>query len=83
VPLIVISPFAKPGYVSHTVGDHTSILAFIEKRFLNGQPLTRRDARADTLEDLFDFGNAPSLNANVSPSLAAPPSPQDPGCSVQ
>lgn len=83
VPFIAVSPFAKPGYVSHTVGDHTSILAFIEKRFLNGQPLTRRDARANTLEDLFDFGNAPSLNANVSPSLAAPPSPQDPGCSAQ
>jgi phospholipase C len=26
--------FSKPAYVSHTVGDHTSILAFIEKRFL-------------------------------------------------
>lgn len=35
VPLIAVSPFSKPHYVSHTVGDHTSLLAFIEKRFLS------------------------------------------------
>jgi hypothetical protein len=28
--------------------------------------LTRRDQYADTLEDLFDFENAPSLNSSVS-----------------
>jgi phospholipase C len=30
VPLIVISPFAKPGYISHVVMDHVSILHFIQ-----------------------------------------------------
>jgi phospholipase C len=30
VPLFVISPYAKPGYVDHTYGDHASILKFIE-----------------------------------------------------
>jgi hypothetical protein len=35
VPFMAISPFSKQHYVSHTVGDHTSILAFIEKRFLS------------------------------------------------
>jgi phospholipase C len=35
VPLIAVSPFSKRHYVSHTVGDHTSLLAFIEKRFLS------------------------------------------------
>ena len=34
LPFIVVSPFAKPHYVSHAVGDHTSMLALIEKRFL-------------------------------------------------
>jgi hypothetical protein len=34
VPFMAISPFSKPQYVSHTQGDHTSLLAFIEKRFL-------------------------------------------------
>ena len=71
VPFLVVSPFARPHYVSHTVADHTSILAFIEQRFLSGnggtrQHLTRRDQYADTLEDLFDFENAPSLDVSVS-----------------
>ena len=78
VPFIVVSPFAKPNYVSHTVGDHTSILALIEKRFLNNQHMTARDANANTLEDMFDFDNSASLNAVVP---AAPlPAPNDPGC---
>ena len=37
VPFIAVSPFSKPHYVSHTVGDHTSLLALIEKRFLHGK----------------------------------------------
>jgi phospholipase C len=80
VPFVAISPFSKPAYVSHTVADHTSILALIEARFTPGQHLTMRDAAADDLEDLFDFNTAPSLKANVSPSLAPPPSSSDPGC---
>ena len=75
VPFIAVSPFSKPHHVSHTVGDHTSLLAFIEKRFLtaHGKPLhlTRRDQHADTLEDLFDFDHAPSLQTAVG--TAAPP----------
>lgn len=78
VPFLVVSPFAKPHYVSHTVGDHTSLLAFIEQRFLTpggtggGRPhLTLRDQFADSLLDLFDFDNAPSLNTPVS--QAQPP----------
>ena len=52
--------------VAHTVGDHASILAFIEERFLNDQAsadagrlhLTPCDQYASSLEDLFDFDNA-------------------------
>ena len=81
VPFIAVSPFAKPGYVSHNVSDHTSVLALIEKRFMvpfmrgrqsDDHPhLTRRDQFADTLEDMFDFENSPSLNTPVG--TAAPP----------
>ena len=76
VPFVAISPFAKPHYVSHINGDHTSILAFIEKRFLTsaGQPplhLTLRDQHANPLEDLFDFNHSPSLNTPVG--QAQPP----------
>ena len=67
VPFLVVSPFAKPHYVSHTVGDHASILGFIEERFLNGYRahLTLRDQYANTLTDLFDFDNAPSLSTHA------------------
>ena len=79
-----MSAFAKPHYVSHAVSDHTSVLALIEKRFLvpfNGQGddrphLTRRDQFADTLEDMFDFENSPSLNTTIG---TAPPPINDCG----
>jgi phospholipase C len=80
VPFVAISPFSKPAYVSHTVGDHGSILALIEKRFTGNQHLTQRDANANDLEDLFDFNNAPSMGVNVAPSLAPAPRSSDPGC---
>ena len=87
VPFIAVSPFSKPHYVSHTVGDHTSLLALIEKRFLSltnkkqaKRPhLTARDLSASTLEDMFDFNKAPAKNTSVP--TAPPPSATDPGCS--
>ncbi len=78
VPFIVVSPFAKPQYVSHTVGDHTSILALVEKRFLNGAFMTARDQNANTLEDMFDFDNSPSLAAPIP--TAPLPEATDPNC---
>ena len=48
VPTIIISPFAKPGYVDRTVYDTTSILRTIETRF-DLAPLTDRDAKAAPL----------------------------------
>ena len=78
VPLMVVSPFAKHQYVSHTVADHTSILALIEKRFLNGAHMTARDGHASTLEDMFDFDGSPSAGATIP---AAPlPAATDPSC---
>jgi phospholipase C len=41
VPMIVVSPFAKPGYISHTYTDHVSILKFIERNW-RLRPLTAR-----------------------------------------
>jgi len=83
VPFIAVSPFSKPHYVSHTVGDHTSMVALIEKRFLGEQTkndddaivphLTARDAHANTLEDMFDFDGAPSKHSVIDPGLAPAP----------
>jgi phospholipase C len=72
VPLIVVSPYAKPHFVSHAVYDHTSILRFIESRF-KLPALTARDANADPLSDMFDFKN-PAFK--TPPSL--PPAPVEP-----
>ncbi|MGH7907507.1 MAG: phospholipase C [Candidatus Binataceae bacterium] len=81
VPLIAISPFARPHYVSHTVADHSSLTAYIERRFLHGEHLTYRDAEANPLSDMFDFSGAPSRDAEPPPvSLAPAASAKDPGC---
>ncbi len=59
VPLIVISPFAKAHFVSHTPMDYTSILKLIETRF-SLPNLTARDAsQPDMSTEFFDYQNAP------------------------
>ena len=58
VPLIVISPFAKKGFVDHTQYDTTSILKLIETRW-GLAPLGPRDAAANGLTNAFDFSQAP------------------------
>ena len=58
VPLLVVSPYAKPGYVSHVTHDFGSILRFIEEKF--GLPsLGYADSRADNFSDSFDFAQQP------------------------
>ncbi|TNE86577.1 MAG: hypothetical protein EP330_22840 [Deltaproteobacteria bacterium] len=51
VPTLLISPRIKPG-AFHEVCDHTSVLAFLEKRF-DLEPLTHRDAQANDLTSAF------------------------------
>lgn len=58
VPLIVSSPYAKAGYVSHTPHEFASILKFVEAKFSLGS-LGYTDARADDLSDCFNFSQAP------------------------
>ncbi len=60
VPLIVISPFARSGYVDHTTLEFSSVLKLIETVFDLGS-LTRRDRTADDMLGMLD--------------LAAPPTP--------
>jgi phospholipase C len=60
IPMIVISPWAKPSFVSHTTRDYTSILRLIEDTF-HAAPLTLRDANADNMMEFFDFSAGPQL----------------------
>jgi phospholipase C len=58
VPLLVISPWAKPGYVDGRTYDFTSVLKFIEE--LHGLPsLTQRGRRASDMLASFDFEQTP------------------------
>ena len=65
VPLIVVSPFTKKNFVSHTPADYTAILKLIETRF-NVPSLTVRDANQMDMTEFFDFAN---------PAWMTPPSP--------
>ncbi len=65
LPVLVISPFTKSHYVSHTPMDYTAILKFIETRF-GLSILTKRDAAQPDMTEFFDFAGAPNMT---------PPSP--------
>lgn len=54
VPCLVISPFARKGFVDSAVNDHTSILRFIETRY-GLAPLSSRDSKANPMLEAFDF----------------------------
>jgi phospholipase C len=54
VPFLVISPYARRGYVDHTLGEFSSVLRFIEEDFNLGQ-LTDRDRNASDLVYDFDW----------------------------
>jgi phospholipase C len=63
VPNIIVSPWVRPQFVSHTVRDTTAILRLIESRF-GLQALSLRDAAWDDMREFFDF---------TSPHLQTPP----------
>ena len=65
VPLIVVSPYAKKHYVSHTVADTTAILKLIETRF-KLPSLTKRDAAQMNMTEFFNFAH---------PAWLTPPTP--------
>jgi phospholipase C len=69
VLLIAVSPYAKKGYVGHTVYDHSSIARFIEAKF-KIPALTARDANATPPTDLFDFTDPPAFA--TPPTLTTP-----------
>jgi len=58
VPLLVISPYAKRGWIDHVEGEFSSVLRFIEDDFGLTQ-LTDRDRLAHDLSYDFDFSQRP------------------------
>ena len=69
VPAVIVSPYAKPDFVSSTVYDHTSVLKLIEQKW-NLPSLTRRDAAATAPWEMLDL--------NTQPAFLDPPDLPDP-----
>lgn len=69
VPLIVISPFAKHGYIDHEIMDHTSLLKFIAENW-NLPYLTPREANAGDLTSALTFNPTPTSDFSLA---MAPP----------
>ena len=89
VPALVISPWAKPGYIDHTTVSFDSYLRLIEDRFVNGRRLdpktdgrpdsrpTVRERVAGSLLDAFDFGQEPLPPLVLNPWPWDTPEPHD------
>jgi phospholipase C len=58
VPLLIISPWAKVGYVEHQTLDFSSLVRFVEDTF-SLPTLGRRDATSNQMWDAFDFSGTP------------------------
>jgi phospholipase C len=93
VPGLVISPYARPGYIDHQQLSHDAYLKFIEADFLEGQRLNpatdgRPDSRPDVREETpglgnllsdFEFCQTPRPPLILSPEPAPGPASEPPG----
>lgn len=93
VPGIVISPYAKSGYVDHQQLSHDAYLKFIEDDFIDGSRLDpktdgRPDKRIDVREEApglgdiandFDFNQTPRAPVTLSPHPEPGPASNPPG----
>jgi phospholipase C len=70
VPLVVVSPYAKAAYISHTTHDFGSILKFIETTY-NLPSLGYADAQADDLSDCFNLTQSPIVYKSVPAPVSA------------
>lgn len=66
VPMLIISPYAIPGYISHTQYEFSSVLKTIEERF-NLPPLTERDQNANDTLDSLNFSQQPNPTLILQP----------------
>jgi phospholipase C len=70
VPLVIVSPYAKAAYISHTTHDFGSILKFIQTTFTLPS-LGYADARADDLSDCFNLAQTPITFQKIPAALDA------------
>ncbi len=97
VPGLVISPYAKRGYIDHQQLSHDAYLKFIEDDFLGGQRLNpatdgRADKRPDVREEAsglgsltedFNFNQTPRAPTLLAPHPPSGPPSKEPGAAQQ
>jgi phospholipase C len=81
VPALLVSPYARRGYIDSTQLDHTASLKFIEDNW-GIRPLAARDAKANNLLSAFDFSKPPREPAFVSFTYNPPAPSIEPSHSV-
>jgi phospholipase C len=67
LPLVIVSPYAKPGFTDHNVATNSSILAYAE-HVLGVNPVDERDAGAYDLEEAFDYTQPPTAPFTFHPA---------------
>ncbi|HEY1805596.1 MAG TPA: alkaline phosphatase family protein [Terracidiphilus sp.] len=70
VPLLIVSPYAKSGYISHHFHEASGFIKFIEHNFDLGT-LGSRDAGTDAFSDCFDYTQAPAAFAPIPTKVSA------------
>ncbi|MCZ8513766.1 stalk domain-containing protein [Paenibacillus filicis] len=81
IPMILVSPYSKMNFVSHTTYDHTSILKFIEWNW-GVDALNSRDASVSNITDMFDFDH-PNFAPYVYPLQQIHTNPYGTAAAVQ
>jgi phospholipase C len=70
-PMMVISPYAKPNFVDHTLTDQSSIIRFVEDNWLGGERIGQGsfDTIAGPIDNMLDFNRAPNPTLVLDPNL--------------
>jgi phospholipase C len=70
IPFVVISPFVKQNFVSHTRVSQASVVRFIEDNWLRGERLGggSNDASAGSIMDVFDFTRILGIDFDFDPA---------------
>jgi phospholipase C len=75
VPALLVSPYAKRGYVDSTTLDFTSVLRFVQHNW-GLPPLAERDRRAETFLSAFDFTAQPRQPLAIPLTHGVAPKPR-------
>ena len=68
VPCLIVSPYARHGYVTHTQYEFASLLKFVEDNWALGR-INGNDQRANSIADAFDFTQSPRAFVPIPAAL--------------